>query len=159
MLTILTILTLQLLIGHYTNCTHRTQQTTIYAIQRMCRAADGRPAHFLCHGGSILFGSVTLQLVLEVVELAKEFGERLFLGIFLQSVVEKPDAENELLGVLCRNGLFLLGQLGQSGEVMMAAEIEVHDFLNFTVDYFRDVEVVRTFLFVAVTIHNIFDIS
>ena len=87
-----------------------------------------------------------------------EFGEdAVVAGAFLEHVVEQADADYEFFGVFLGDVAFFVDSLNHGGEVVVAAEVEVHDFLNFTVDYFGDVEVVGAFFFVGFTVavHNI----
>lgn len=91
--------------------------------------------------------------MLEVVELSEEAGEESIVRILLQSMVHEPESEDELTGVFVAELLFLSGKLCKCGEVMVAAEVEVEHFLDFTVHYLSEVYVVGTFLFVLIT-HN-----
>lgn len=95
---------------------------------------------------------------LEFFEDGVEVGEdAVVAGAFLEHVVEQADADDEFFGVFLGDVAFFVDSLDHGGEVVVAAEVEVHDFLNFAVDYFGDVEVVGAFFFVGftVTVHNI----
>lgn len=95
---------------------------------------------------------------LEFFEDGVEVGEdAVVAGAFLEHVVEQADADYEFFGVFFGDVAFFVDSLNHGGEVVVAAEVEVHDFLNFTVDYFGDVEVVGAFFFVGFTVavHNI----
>lgn len=93
----------------------------------------------------------------EFFEDGEEVGENAVVtGAFLEHVVEQADADYEFFGVFFGDVAFFVGSFYHSGEVVMATEVEVHDFLNFTVDHFGDVEVVGVFFFVGFTVavHN-----
>lgn len=95
---------------------------------------------------------------LEFFEDGVEVGEdAVVAGAFLEHVVEQADADDEFFGVFFGDVAFFVDSLNHGGEVVVATEVEVHDFLNFTVDYFGDVEVVGAFFFVGFTVavHNI----
>lgn len=95
---------------------------------------------------------------LEFFEDGVEVGEdAVVAGAFLEHVVEQADADYEFFGVFFGDVAFFVGSFYHGGEVVVAAEVEVHDFLNFTVDHFGDVEVVGAFFIVGFTVavHNI----
>ena len=98
----------------------------------------------------------SLESLFELVELSEETGEESVVGIFFKGVMKQTEAENELLSMLLAEVLVCLGALGEGCQVVMAAKVEVHDFLNFTVHHFGDVEMIRTFFFwgIAITVHN-----
>ena len=97
--------------------------------------------------------AVALEGMLEVVELSEEAGEESIVRILLQRMVHEPESKNELTGVFVAELLFLSGKFCKCGDVVVAAEVEVEHFLDFTVHYLSEVYVVGTFLFVLIT-HN-----
>ena len=66
--------------------------------------------------------------------------------------MQQSQTQYELCGVLLAQILFLLSHSGQYGQVVMAAEVEVEHFLNFTFYHFGDIEMIRTFAFVGIHI-------
>lgn len=114
-----------------------------------------KPLFILLRKSLFAAAAVAFELVLEVVELGQECGEVGVVRIFLQGVVQEAHAENELAGVLFCEALFLFSEGCKGCKVMMSAEVEAHDVLDFAVDHFCNAEVVRTLFFVA--IHSYFD--
>lgn len=94
----------------------------------------------------------TLKHLLETVKLCKERSELLVFLILLQGMMQKTETEHELSRMFRRDVFFFLGTLCKSGEVMMTAKVEIHNFLYLTVNDFRHVDMVRTFFLIA--IHN-----
>lgn len=98
-----------------------------------------------------------LDSLLEFLEDRIEIGEDIAVACaFLQDMVKQAHANYEFFGVffgdIALGGYFL----GHCSQIVVAAEVEVHHFLNLAVYYFGNVEMVGTFFFVAVTItvHN-----
>lgn len=94
--------------------------------------------------------------MLEVIELGEEGSKLLIIGVLLQRMMKKTHTQYELRCVFGRYSLFLFCFLCYSGDVMMTTEIEIHYFLNLTVNHFGHVDMVRAFFFIA--IHNCYNI-
>ena len=96
-----------------------------------------------------------LKGVLEGVEGGSEVGEERIVGILLEHMVQEAYAEHELFCMLVAEVVVLFCEFYESGEVVVAAEVEAHHVLDFAVDYFSHVEVIGTFGFVAVAVHSV----
>ena len=93
--------------------------------------------------------------LLEFFEYRVEIGEnRAVVGAFFEHMVEQTDADHKFFGVFVGNVAFGGYVFGHFAKIVMAAEVETHHLFDFSVHNFGDVEVVRPFFLITVTIHS-----